>query len=80
MPPTRGKQARQALGRTERRRPVALVANLGTEPFCHVCPASLLARIVAADELFHTLRDRQPLVVAAALLLIVRLITFDGGR
>jgi hypothetical protein len=31
------------------------------------------------SELFRMLRDRQPLVVAVAVLLVVRLITLDGG-
>jgi hypothetical protein len=32
------------------------------------------------NEIFRMLRDRQPLGVAVALLLIVRLITLDRGR
>jgi hypothetical protein len=35
---------------------------------------------VAASELFCTLREGQPLGVAVARLLIVRLITLDRGR
>jgi hypothetical protein len=55
------------------------VANLRTEPRRPQVLLRCWHGYVATERTLPQLRDRQPLVVAVALILVVRLITFDRG-